>query len=413
MIKRYRRTAASQYLVVIIVLLSIVGVGLLTSFVMSRIPFVDEFALPWAAGRLWLLGGESPYAPSAIQEAASAIDESTFLASLPDSQVLRQPLLTLAFYLPFSLMPYAAARVIWMTILAVCVGLIGFFGIQLSGWKGSAFEQFGAILLMVCWLPGVSAILAGHLAPITIVLLLAGIYLVVNGQDTTAGLLLSMTFSAFPSSGLILIVLLIWGISKRRWSLLSGYFSGVIFLLVISWLVMPSWFMEWAAVMFETYQGWDWVNTPMMSLAALLPGIALPFSIFLHGALIVYSISLTITILGQSGRSFTYKLFTVFIFAYLLHVQPSIFLLLLMIPAMFLVFRSWSERWGQFGILLSWGVLVLIGVGSWLLVYSTIDFTQPDYGPFLTIGFPLLVLMGMIWIRWWALRIPKLPYETQ
>jgi hypothetical protein len=255
--------------------------------------------------------------------------------------------------------------------------------------------------------------LAGHLAPIIIVLLLAGIYLVVNGQDTTAGLLLSLTFSVFPSSGLILIVLLIWGISHRRWSLLSGYFSGVIFLLVISWLVMPSWFMEWAAVMLETYQGWDWVNTPMMSLAALLPGIALPFSIFLNGALIVYSIMLTITIMGQTGRVFNYKLFTVFIIAYLLHVQPSIFLLLLTIPALFMVFRSWSERWGLFGNLLSWGVLVLIGVGSWLLVHSTLDFTQIDYGPFLTIGYPLLVLLGMIWIRWWAMRIPMLPYETQ
>ena len=413
MMKRYRRTAASQYLVVIIVLLSIIGVGLLSAFVMSRIPFADEFALPWAAGRMWLLGGESPYAPSAVQEAESAIDQSTFLASLPDSRVLRHPLLALVFYLPFSLIPYAAARVIWMTLLAIIVGLIGFFGIQLSGWKGSTFEQFGAILLIIIWLPGASAILAGNFAPIIILLLMVGIFLVINDQDTTAGLLLSLTFSAFPSSGLISVVLLIWAISRRRWSILSGYFSGVIFLLVISWLVMPSWFMEWAAVMIETYQGWDWVNTPMMSLAALLPGITSPLSIFLHGSLIVYSIMLTVTILGQSDRIFLYKIFTVFIIAYLLHIEPSIFLLILMIPGMFMVFRSWSDRWGLFGKLLSWGVLVLIGVGSWLLVYSTTDFMQPDYGPFLTIGYPLLVLLAMIWIRWWALRIPKLPYEIQ
>jgi hypothetical protein len=413
MIKRYRRTAASQYLAVIIVFLSIIAVGLLSTFVMTRIPFADEFALPWAAGRMWLLGGESPYAPSAIQEAITSIDESSFLASLPDSQVLRHPLLTLVFYLPFSLMPYTAARVIWMTILAMCVGLIAFLGIQLSGWKVSAFKQFGAILLIVFWLPGANAILVGDLAPIIIVLLLAGIYLVINDQDTTAGLLLSLTFSVFPSSGLILTVLLIWGISQRRWSLLTGYFSGVVFLLVISWLVKPSWFMEWAAVMFETYQGWDWVNTPMMSLAALLPGIASPFSIFLHAALIVYSIMLMITIMGQTGRVFTYKLLIVFIIAYLLHVQPSIFLLLLITPALFMVFRFWSERWGLIGNLMSWGVFILIGVGSWLLVYSTIDFTQPDYGLLLPIGFPLFVLIGMIWIRWWALRISKLPFETQ
>jgi hypothetical protein len=412
MMKRYRRTAASQYLVVVIIVLSIIGVGLLSAFVMSSVPFTDDFVLPWAAGRLWLLDGESPYAPSIIQQSASVIDETPFLASLPDTPVYSQPLLSLVIYLPLSLISYAAARVIWMTILAICVGLIGFFAIQLSGWKGSPFVQFGAILLMVFWLPGASAILAGQIAPIIIVLILAGVYLVVNDQDTTAGLLLSLTFSFFPTSGLILIVLLIWGISVRRWSLLSGYFSGVIFLLVISWLVMPSWFTEWAAIMLDTYQGWGWVSTPLMNLARLLPGIASPLSIFLHGVMIIYSIMLTITILGQSGRAFLYKMFIVFIFAYLLHVQPSIFLLLLLIPAMFMVFRSWAERWGLVGNLLAWCVLILIAGGSWFLVYPPFDFTQDAYNPWLSIGYPLLVLMGMVWIRWWALRIPRLPYDT-
>jgi hypothetical protein len=412
MMKRYRRTAASQYLVVIIIVFSIIGVGLLSAFVMSRVPFTDDFVLPWAAGRSWLLDGESPYAPSIVQQSASVIDETPFLASLPGTPVFREPLLSLAFYLPLSLMSYAAARVVWMTILAVCVGLVGYFAIQLSGWKGSPFEQFGAILLMVIWLPGASAVLAGQLAPIIIVLILAGVYLVINDQDTTAGLLLSLTFSVFPTSGLILIVLLIWGISMRRWSLLSGYFSGVIFLLVISWLVRPSWFTEWAAIMLDTYQGWGWVSTPLMNLAGLLPGIASPFSIFLHGAMIIYSIMLTITILGQSGRAFLYKMFIVFILAYLLHVQPRIFLLLLLIPAMFMVFRSWAERWKLVGHLLAWCVLVLISVGSWFLVYPAFDFTRATYKPWLTIGYPLLVLMGMVWIRWWALRIHRLPYDT-
>jgi len=104
MIKRYRRTATTQYLIVILITLSIIGIGLLSAFVMSFVPFLDEFALPWAAGRMWLLDGESPYSQSAIQDAESAIDESNFLGVLPDSQVLRHPLLNLLFYLPFKLL---------------------------------------------------------------------------------------------------------------------------------------------------------------------------------------------------------------------------------------------------------------------------------------------------------------------
>jgi len=409
--KRYHRTAASQYLVVTLIIVSVVGFGLFNLFVMARVPFIDHFAIPWAAGRSWLLGGESPYAPSVYDLANMAIEESGFLAVLPETQTLTLPFLSLLFFLPFSLIPFAISRVIWVTILTISVGLIIYLSIHLAGWKLSLIGNFGVISILIIWLPSASGILSGQLSPIIIAMTLVGIYLLISGQDTSAGFILALTFSSAASVGLVLLILLVWSISQKRWSLLTSFFSGVIFLLVVSWLVLPAWFMDWASVMLNLYDGLDWLNTPLMGLASLLPGIADFFSIFLHAAFLLYGLIILITLKGKSGRVFIYKIFSFFIIVYLVNIQGSIIHLLLVIPAMLMVFRFWSERWKLFGKLLSWGTLFLIGFGSWLLVFSQIDFTTSFDVPLLSIGYPIFVSMGLFWIRWWALRIPAMPYE--
>jgi hypothetical protein len=56
--------------------------------------------------------------------------------------------------------------------------------------------------------------------------------------------------------------------------------------------------------------------------------------------------------------------------------------------------------------------LAASGVGSWLLVYPEIDLTKTTNLSWIFIVYSLVVLLGMIWIRWWALELPKLPYES-
>jgi hypothetical protein len=410
--KRYRRTIFSQYLVILLLLAAFVGFAVLTIVAMTQVPFIDQFAIPWAAGRSWLLDGISPYDPAVIRLAVSTLEESGYAGQLPETQVLIQPLMTLFFYLPFSLVPYGISRVAWVILLSICVGMIGLIGIELSGLKLSTSEKLGIILMVVFWLPGVLSILGGYLSPLIIALLLAGIYLALNGQDTTAGLILALTFSSVPTSAMILTLMLVWSISQKRWSILSGYFSGVAFLVVISFLVFPAWFMEWAAIMLNTFTGWNWIHTPIMDLAALLPGIADFLTILIHGVLIVYALVLIITILNKSGRIFFYKLAAFFILIYLLHVQGSIKDLLFMVPAMLLLFRFWTERWGMVGRLVSWFVFFIVSGGPWFLVLPGLDFTQAINILLISMYYPLIVLIGLIWIRWWALRVPKLPFES-
>jgi len=410
--KRYKRTSISQYVFVGLILLGIVALCFINAAIMRRISFKDKFVTPWAATRLWLLEGASPYDGSINAYAEDILSESTYLASL-ESETLIEPAVNLIFYLPFSLIPYEVSRAIWMTILMIASGAIGYFGLLLSGWKISGVEKIGVIILSAVWLPGASSVLTGQLTPIIIFLILASIYLILREKDTQAGFLLALTFGSFLLSTLVSLILLIWCISRRRWSVIFAYLSGVVFLFILTLLIIPSWPLDWLRVILNHYSDWSWINTPLMELANILPGIANYLSIFFHVLFAIYFLYLGITMLRKSGREFTWKVLSLLVLSYLFHFQASINEVFLVLPAAFLMFRFWSERWRLVGRMLTWGLIALISVGPWLTVEINTSFIEEITLPVLVAGFPILVIAGMVWIRWWAFNIPKLPFEEK
>jgi hypothetical protein len=379
---------------------------------MRQRPFTDYFAIPWAAGRSWLLDGGDPYSDEVRQLAVDTVSDSVYRAQLPGNVPgLIEPLLNLIFTLPFSLIPYDIARALWVTVLMVVIGLVAHFAIDLAGWKVSTLERGGIILLVLAWFPSIQTILMGELSPLVILLLLVGILAILRGQDSLAGFMFALSFGAFQTSLLILILIFIWSISTKRWSVLIAYFSGLAFLWAVTLILLPSWPLNWIGALLRTYDDLSWIHTPLMDVAALLPGIASYLSIALHAGFGIYTITLWITLLGQTGRVFTWKTLALLVVAYLFHVQSGTSQLFLILPALFLVFRFMSERWSLFGRLFSWALLLFITVGSWFLVAPQFALTDVQRYELLIVGLPVLTFLGMIWIRWWAIKIPRLPFE--
>jgi hypothetical protein len=412
MIKRYRRTTLSQYTNVALASVLIIGLGVLGFFTMTHIRHFDAFVIPWSAGRRWLLEGISPYDSSIIDMAHSTIDDSPFLAQLQTQQLFSHPLFSLIFYLPLSLLPYTLARSIWTAILAFCVAFIGYFSIKISSWQINRPGMFCVAIFLIFSLPGAIAILEGDISPVIIALLLSSILLIQSNQDTPAGFLLTLASSSFLTSGLVVTALIIWAIVKKRWSIVASFFSGVVFLMIISFLAQPLWFEDWISVLLKLNISLNWIRTPLMELAAFLPGIAKHLSIFLHGLFVVLAIRNLLTLLVQSDRVFVYTIVLMLSLAYFLHIRSSTVNMLLIAPSLIFVIRYWSERWKRSGALMAGIFLAASGVGSWLLVYPEIDLTKTTNLSWIFIVYSLVVLLGMIWIRWWALELPKLPYES-
>ncbi len=411
--KRYRRVSISQYMVVSLVVLIAVGLGFLSTMLMKQLPFEDHFVIPWAAGRVWLLEGADPYSERVTQLASQTLADTVYQAQLPDKTVLTEPVLNLIFIIPFSLIPYEISRAIWVVVLMVCLGLIVYFSLKLSGWKISTLEYLGIILLIAAWFPGIQTAMMGQVSPIVILLLLVGIYAILKEQDTLAGFLLALTFGSWQISALVLLLLVVWSITRRRWQILIAFFAGLAFLWVITLILLPSWPLDWLGVMIKNYSGFSWIHTPLIYLAKQLPGINNYLSIGLHAGFGIYLLILFITIVNKTGREFTWKILAFLVLVYLFDVQATIHQVFLVLPAIFLVFRFWSERWGKFGHILSLVLILGIAVTSWILAGPQFGLNESIGFGLLIVGLPLFAFTGMISIRWWALKIPRLPFERQ
>ena len=411
--KRYQKTKISQYLILGLILISLAAAGFASMFVMQRVPFEDHFVLNWAAGRAWLLEGINPYDETAIlQRAEEAVEGSRFLATLPDETVQLNPLLNLVFYLPFSLIPFQISRMLWVMALTIGVLLISYLSLLIANWKISTTAKIIILLAGLLWIPGIATIITGQLSPIVILLVLVSLYLFLQEQDNAAGFILALTSGSFYITGLVIILFITYAIIKRRWSLITAYGAGLAFLIIVSLLLLPTWPRDWLIIVVENYENLNLVQTPLMTLASLLPGIEDFLSILLHIIFGTFYIFLLIRLRSKSERIFVWNALAVLVVASLLNIRGSAAYLFLLLPAILLVFRFLTERLGLFGRIITWIFIVLLVTIPWYASLPVEMITVSSSLSTMVIWLPILVIIGMNWIRWWAVKIPKLPFES-
>jgi len=81
----------------------------------------------------------------------------------------------------------------------------------------------------------------------------------------------------------------------------------------------------------------------------------------------------------------------------------------LFLPVVGLIFRVWEQRWGRIG--LAWaGVFLGVGfLGLWGVSIS--GWQGLHERSVLLLVVPVFALLGLWWVRWWAVRPPKLLLE--
>ena len=76
-------------------------------------------------------------------------------------------------------------------------------------------------------------------------------------------------------------------------------------------------------------------------------------------------------------------------------------------PALALVFSIWEQRWGRGGRVFVVLVLLGLAIGLWWLALRTAWAGALE----MVLAFPLILLLLLYWVRYWALRSRPLPIE--
>jgi len=346
----------------------------------------NEFLYRWEITRSLIFGQANPY---------DTLEPRRFTAPLP----------ILTLYFPFALIQnYHLALTLWVTFSQVAALIFASLGIRSTGWQINRWAAGAMSLLAVFWFPAMIIYAQGSEAILMAAFFGGGLLLLQRKQDEIAGVLITLSALQWYLTWPGVLFVLLWAASRRRWRF---YFWGAATFLGTSLLGMifiPSWPVDffWAALRYTDFQ----IGQAVLNITTgWWPGIGrqIGWGIVLFGGIIL--MAEWYLAWGRDSRHLAWTAALTWVLALWIGIEVSIQNAFLLLAALLIIFTTWVARWGRAGLAVSFGTAALLLVVPWWRA------SAPGTPlPLLTLGFPLLAMIGLYWVRWWFLRAEDLGF---
>ncbi len=373
-------------------------------------PGGNDFLARWTGAHYWLVEGVNPYDEEVSLAAQTMIyGRPADPSKGEDIAHFVYPLPAMLFFGPFGLLPFPIARAIWMTILEICLVVLGLISLRLARWSPDRFAQAFVILFSILWYHGARSVIIGQFAVIEAVLIAITLLAIQSELDEAAGVALALTIAKPQMSFLIIPFVLIWSIRARRLKIV-GWFLGVVTALIAGSLIaLPSWPMGWLGQLLS-YPSYTNLGSPISILSNLLPGGGSTANLILTGLLSLYLLWEWILAAGKEDPWFQWAAALTIVITNLIAFRTATTNFVGMLPALFIIFKTWKDRWGKGGVIASLFALLGLLVGLWALFLATVHGNIEDAVMYLPL--PILTFVGLLWSRWWVISATRLPIRV-
>jgi len=387
-----------------ILLCSIFGITYFNYSYSQNNPGGNDFIPRYLGTRLFLLNGWSPYGEQTTEEIQNAIF-GRLARDDEDQSLFVYPMYTVLLVAPFSLISdFALARALWMTALQLCLVITTITGFMLCYWKPPVWFWGMMIIFSLLWYHSVRPLINGNLSIIVALFITLSLLAIQKNQDAMAGFLLSIT-TIKPQMVILLIpFILLWAVSKKRWSIVGVFFGSLTLLIVLMSLFEPDWLVK-NILQVISYPAYTLAGTPGEIFSAWLPGVGLQFgwllTILMLGILIVeWRLAF-----GKMFNWFLWAVYLTLTVTNIIGIRTTTANYVALLPALILVFASMDGRWPRIGIWISTAIVIFLFSSLWVLFINTIDYLdQPTQDSIMFFPLPLILLFLLYWIRWWAIR---------
>ncbi|MCB0212251.1 MAG: DUF2029 domain-containing protein, partial [Anaerolineae bacterium] len=265
----------------IVFLIAIESFALYTVFT-SKFPSGNDFFVRWLGGREYLLHGTNPYDQSVAEQAQRAMFGRLTTPEDKDEAYFAYPLYTLYFFWPLSLLPYAWAQAIWMTLLQFMLLGVTVLSIKLADWSPPKWLFWVTLFWGVFFYNGARAIILGQFSVLVGLALLLGLWAIETRRDILAGICLSVTTIKPQMVVLVIMFIMIWAVFQFRWRIIVSFGLSMLTLLLSSMLLVPSWPLDFIrnTIAYSDYVAF---GTPLENLLHFLmpPSLAAPLTVIL------------------------------------------------------------------------------------------------------------------------------------
>jgi hypothetical protein len=185
---------------------------------------LHDFVEYWAAGRL-LAHGENPYDVEKIHELEKQAGRDE------DPILMWNPPWVLPIVLPLGWLDVRTAHLLWLALHLVAIVVSA--DLLWRNYQGDDDRRVLAPLLALTFVPAISALLVGQIAPLMLLGAAAFLPLVRTRSDVAAGTVVCLLAIKPHIAYLFWAALGVWAIAARRWQLLlAGALTGVTLTLI-------------------------------------------------------------------------------------------------------------------------------------------------------------------------------------
>jgi hypothetical protein len=318
--------------------------------------------------------------------------------------VLNDPFFIVLLYTPLGLFrDFALVRGIWMLLSELALAGTIVLAFRLSEWQPPAWLYVFLIIFGLFSYFGLNALATGTTTAILIFIYSWILVALRSRSDELAGALLAFVTYQWEVGGLFFLFILFFVFSHRRWRVLAGLGMALFLLIVISFLIYPGWGLPYIrAVLSDWYRGANLTFSHMLSTwfpnsRVSLGGIAS----------IVLAIILFVEWLGSVNTHFRRVVWTASLslaatpligFA----IFPSNHVVLLL-PLVLVLALVW-ERWQRRRVLITLLILFFATLIPFSLYLRSVYTYDPRVNDLMLILAPVTALIGLYWMRWWAIR---------
>ena len=403
-----------------LVLFVLTGLLALNITLARTLPGGEWLYVRWIGARAFLVEGIEPYSTT-IAERVQEVAYGRPASSSEYAYVLNDPFYIVLLYTPFALLPefvalflpslapsvdFAPSRGVWMLCSEVALIGIVILSLRLSEWEPPrwilvslfGFGLFGYFSLY--------SLISNSPTIFLAFLYLATLLALRSFSDELAGALLFLTAYQWEAGGLFFLFVLFFVIANKRWNVFTGFGMSLVILLVVSFLVYPGWGLPYIRAVLS-----DWYRSANLNLDAIVSAW-FPNSRVSIGTItsFILAIILFFEWLGSVNAHFRRVAWTASLslaatplmgFA----IFPSNHVVLTL-PFILILTLVW-ERWTRHRVLVCAFILSLVLLIPYAIRFEILFAYQSLYSDLLAVLPPLAAILGLYWMRWWALHSPR------
>jgi hypothetical protein len=289
-----------------------------------------------------------------------------------------------------------------MTVLEFSLFLSVFLLIKVTQLKLDKLLLAAVFVFSIFWYHGLRALINGNAVVLLLFCFVLCIYAIQVKQDELAGIVLGLTMIKPQVGFAFILFIMFWSLINKRFKIIFWFLGSLTMLIVLSLFLSPTWPIQFLQEVLR-YPGYNPPGTPATALVQIMPGIGnrvgLAISIISATVLLVE----WFLVRKSTGIEFVWICSVTLILGQWLNIQTDPGNFIIMLPGLFVVFRLVDDRWPNYGSLINFIILGVLFVVPWgIFLFTLSNEYQPIQSPVMFFPVPILLLLALYWVRWWA-----------